>query len=150
MIILNVFLRRSVSKIMSTSTILYKNNLRTEATHTASGQVILTDAPIDNNGKGEAFSPTDTVASALASCILTIMGIKAKDLDIDLRATKAQVTKVMASEPRRIEEIKIEINVNKSFDIKIQRLLERAALNCPVAKSLHPDLKQNITFNWPA
>ena len=135
---------------MSTSTIVYKNNLRTEATHTASGQVILTDAPIDNNGKGETFSPTDTVASALASCILTIMGIKAKNLNLDLRGTKAQVTKVMASEPRRIEEIKIEINVNKSFDSKIQRLLERAALNCPVAKSLHPDLKQNITFNWPA
>ena len=78
------------------------------------------------------------------------MGIKAKDLDIYLKGTKAQVTKIMASEPRRIEEIKIEISFDKSFGSKIQTLLERAALNCPVAKSLHPDLKQNITFNWPA
>ena len=133
-----------------TSIVTYEGELRTKSIHLASKDSFITDAPIDNNGKGEAFSPTDTVASALASCILTIMGIKAKDLDIDLRGTKAQVTKVMASEPRRIEEIKIEINVNKSFDSKTQRLLEHAALNCPVAKSLHPDLKQNITFNWPA
>ena len=133
-----------------TSNVTYEGELRTKSIHLASKDSFITDAPVDNNGKGEAFSPTDTVASALASCILTIMGIKAKDLDIDLRGTKAQVTKVMASEPRRIEEIKIEINVNKSFDIKIQRLLERAALNWPVAKSLHSDLKQNITFNWPA
>ena len=133
-----------------TSFVTYEGELRTKSIHLASKDSFITDAPIDNNGKGEAFSPTDTVASALASCILTIMGIKAKNLDLDLRGTKAQVTKVMASEPRRIEEIKIEINVNKSFDSKIQRLLERAALNCPVAKSLHSDLKQNITFNWPA
>ena len=133
-----------------TSFVTYEGDLRTKSIHLASKDSFITDAPIDNNGKGEAFSPTDTVASALASCILTIMGIKAKDLDIDLRGTKAQVTKVMASEPRRIEEIKIEINVNKSFDSKIQRLLELTALNCPVAKSLHPDLKQNVTFNWPA
>jgi uncharacterized OsmC-like protein len=136
--------------LIMTSFVTYEGDLRTKSIHLASKDSFITDAPIDNNGKGEAFSPTDTVASALASCILTIMGIKAKNLDLDLRGTKAQVTKVMASEPRRIEEIKIEINVNKSFDIKIQRLLERAALNCPVAKSLHPDLKQNITFNWPA
>ena len=133
-----------------TSIVTYEGELRTKSIHLASKDSFITDAPIDNNGKGEAFSPTDTVASALASCILTIMGIKAKNLDLDLRGTKAQVTKVMASEPRRIEEIKVEINVNKSFDSKIQRLLERAALNSPVAKSLHPDLKQNITFNWPA
>ena len=133
-----------------TSIVTYEGELRTKSIHLASKDSFISDAPIDNNGKGEAFSPTDTVASALASCILTIMGIKAKHLDLDLRGTKAQVTKVMASEPRRIEEVKIDINVNKSFDIQIQRLLERAALNCPVAKSLHPDLKQNITFNWPA
>ena len=76
------------------------------------------------------------------------MGIKAKDLDIDLKGTKAQVTKIMASEPRRIDEIKIEIIIKRSFDSKIQTLLEHAALSCPVAKSLHPDLKQNISFNW--
>ena len=133
-----------------TSIVTYEGELRTKSIHLASEDSFITDAPIDNNGKGEAFSPTDTVASALASCILTIMGIKAKNLDLDLRGTKSQVTKIMASEPRRIEEIKIEINVNKTFDSKIQRLLERAARNCPVAKSLHPDLNQNITFNWLA
>ena len=133
-----------------TSFVTYEGDLRTKSIHLASKDSFITDAPIDNNGKGEAFSPTDTVASALASCILTIMGIKAKNLNLDLRGTKAQVKKIMASEPRRIEEIKIQIYVNKSFDSKIQRLLEPAALNCPVAKSLHPDLKQNITFNWPA
>tara|TARA_B100000886_G_scaffold151819_1_gene103315 strand:+ start:252 stop:656 length:405 start_codon:yes stop_codon:yes gene_type:complete len=133
-----------------TSFVTYEGDLRTKSIHLASKDSFITDAPIDNNGKGEAFSPTDIVASALASCILTIMGIKAKDLDIDLKGTKAQVTKVMASEPRRIEEIKIEITINHSFNSKIQTLLERAARNCPVAKSLHPDLRQNITFNWPA
>ena len=133
-----------------TSFVTYEGDLRTKSIHLASKDSFITDAPIDNNGKGEAFSPTDTVASALASCILTIMGIKAKDLDIDLKGTKAQVTKIMASEPRRIDEIKIEITINRSFDSKIQTLLERAARNCPVAKSLHPDLMQNITFNWPA
>ena len=133
-----------------TSFVTYEGDLRTKSIHLASKDSFITDAPIDNNGKGEAFSPTDTVASALASCILTIMGIKAKDLDIDLKGTKAQVTKIMASEPRRIDEIKIEITINRSFDSKIQTLLERAARNCPVAKSLHPDLRQNITFNWPA
>ena len=133
-----------------TSFVTYEGDLRTKSIHLASKDSFITDAPIDNNGKGEAFSPTDTVASALASCILTIMGIKAKDLDIDLKGTKAQVTKIMASEPRRIDEIKIEITINRSFDSKIQTLLERAALSCPVAKSLHPDLKQNISFNWQA
>ena len=133
-----------------TSTVTYEGELRTKSIHLASEDSFITDAPIDNNGKGEAFSPTDTVASALASCIFTIMGIKAKDLDIDLKGSKAQVTKVMASKPRRIQEIKIEIAINRSFDSKIQTLLERVALNCPVAKSLHPDLKQNITFNWLA
>ena len=88
-----------------TSFVTYEGDLRTKSIHLASKDSFITDAPIDNNGKGEAFSPTDTVASALASCILTIMGIKAKDLDIDLKGTKAQVTKIMASEPRRINEI---------------------------------------------
>ena len=133
-----------------TSFVTYEGDLRTKSIHLASKDSFITDAPIDNNGKGEAFSPTDTVASALASCILTIMGIKAKDLDIDLKGTKAQVKKIMASEPRRIDEIKIEITINRSFDSKIQTLLEHAALSCPVAKSLHPDLKQNISFNWLA
>ena len=133
-----------------TSTVTYLGDLRTNATHLASKSDFITDAPIDNQGKGEAFSPTDTVATALASCLLTIMGIKARDLNIDITNTKAEVTKVMASNPRRINEIKITVNFSKRFDQKIQKILEKAALTCPVSHSLHPDLNQNISFNWPS
>ena len=129
-----------------TSIVTYEGELRTKSIHLASKDSFITDAPIDNNGKGEAFSPTDTVASALASCILTIMGIKAKNLDIDLRGTKAQVTKVMASEPRRIEEIKIEINVNKSFDIKIQRLFRACCTELPCSKITSSKFKAKYYF----
>lgn len=133
-----------------TSSVIYLGDLRTEATHMASKNTFITDAPLDNQGKGEAFSPTDTVATALASCLLTLMGIKAQDLGIDLKGTSAAVTKVMASNPRRIAEIHVEVSFSKSFDPKTQTLLERAALTCPVAYSLHPDLNQNISFNWPS
>ena len=133
-----------------TSIVNYLGDLRTSANHLASKNNIITDAPIDNQGKGEAFSPTDTVATALASCLLTIMGIKARDLNIDITNTIAEVTKVMASNPRRINEIKITVNFSKSFDQKIQKILETAALTCPVSHSLHPNLNQNISFNWPS
>lgn len=133
-----------------TSTVTYLGDLRTNATHLASKSEFITDAPIDNQGKGEAFSPTDSVATALASCLLTIMGIKGDYLQIDLTGTTAAVTKVMGVEPRRITEVKIDVTFLKGFDSKTQNLLERAALNCPVANSLHPDLIQNITFNWPS
>ena len=133
-----------------TSIVNYLGDLRTSANHLASKNNIITDAPIDNQGKGEAFSPTDTVATALASCLLTIMGIKARDLNIDISNTIAEVTKVMASNPRRINEIKITVNFSKSFDQKIQKILETAALTCPVSHSLHPNLNQNISFNWPS
>ena len=132
-----------------TSTVIYLSALRTEATHLASSQKLTTDAPKDNQGKGEAFSPTDTVATALASCLLTIMGIKARDLNIDLQGTKAEVHKIMGTTPRRITEIKIDIQFSNSFDDKIKTVLERAARTCPVANSLHPDLKQNLSFIWP-
>ena len=132
-----------------TSTVTYLGDLRTNATHLASKSDFITDAPIDNQGKGEAFSPTDTVATALASCLLTIMGIKRDNLQIDLTGTTAAVTKVMGVEPRRIIEVKIDVTFLKGFDSKTQNLLEHAALTCPVANSLHPDLIQNITFNWP-
>ncbi|HAS19029.1 MAG TPA: osmotically inducible protein OsmC [Flavobacteriaceae bacterium] len=132
-----------------TSTVIYLGALRTEATHSASSQKLTTDAPKDNQGKGEAFSPTDTVATALASCLLTIMGIKARDLNIDLQGTKAEVHKIMGTTPRRITEIKIDIHFSNSFDDKIKTVLERAARTCPVANSLHPDLKQNLSFIWP-
>ena len=100
---------------MSTSTILYKNNLRTEAKHTASGQVILTDAPIDNNGKGEAFSPTDLVATALASCMITIIAIAAEKNNIDVSKTSANVKKIMGANPRTISDIVIEIKMSKDL-----------------------------------
>ena len=133
-----------------TSKVNYLGDLRTAAIHIASDKNIITDAPIDNQGKGEAFSPTDTVATALASCLLTIMGIKARDLNIDITKTSADVTKVMASNPRRISEIEITVNFTKSYDQRIKKILEKAALTCPVSNSLHPDLKQNILFNWPS
>ena len=133
-----------------TSKVNYLGDLRTSAIHIASNKNIITDAPIDNQGKGEAFSPTDTVATALASCLLTIIGIKARDLNIDITKTSAEVTKVMASNPRRISEIEITVNFTKSYDQRIKKILEKAALTCPVSNSLHPDLKQNILFNWPS
>ena len=133
-----------------TSKVNYLGDLRTSAIHIASDKNIITDAPIDNQGKGEAFSPTDTVATSLASCLLTIIGIKARDLNIDITKTSAEVTKVMASNPRRISEIEITVNFTKSYDQRIKKILEKAALTCPVSNSLHPDLKQNILFNWPS
>ena len=132
-----------------TSTVTYLGALRTEATHVASSEQLITDAPKDNQGKGEAFSPTDTVATALASCLLTIMGIKARDLNLTLDGTKANVHKIMGTDPRRIIEIKIDIEFSNNFDSKFKMILERAAKTCPVANSLHPDLKQNLTFIWP-
>ena len=135
---------------MNTFEIKYQGNLRTTATHLDSGSEIYTDAPKDNHGLGEAFSPTDAVATALASCLLTIMGIKARDLDVDLAGTTSKVTKVMATNPRRISEIMVDIVFSKSLDAKTRILLERAALSCPVAHSLHPDLNQNISFTWPS
>ncbi len=133
-----------------TSKVNYLGDLRTSAVHIASNNNIITDAPIDNQGKGEAFSPTDTVATALASCLLTIMGIKARDLNIDISKTTAEVAKIMASNPRRISEIQITVNFTKSYDQRVKKILEKAALACPVSNSLHPDLKQNILFNWPS
>ena len=132
-----------------TSNVTYLGELRTNAVHLASENSFITDAPLDNQGKGEAFSPTDIVSTALASCLLTIMGIKARDLGIDIAGTTAKVSKIMTSNPRRINEIKIAISISKSFDNKTQSQLEHAALKCPVANSLHPDLNQNISFNWP-
>ena len=133
-----------------TSSVEYLGNLRTTATHLASEKIIITDAPVDNHGKGEAFSPTDLVATALASCLITIMGIKARNLEVDIDGTKAEVTKVMGTEPRRIIEVKIDVFFPKSFDEKTQKILEKAGVTCPIANSLHPDLNQRIRFIWPS
>ncbi len=133
-----------------TSQITYEGNLRTVATHLQSGTVIETDAPTDNQGKGERFSPTDLVATALGNCMLTIMGIKARDLNVNLDGTTLDVTKIMTTEPRRVGEIKVIFNFpdNVQVDEKQKTILERAAMTCPVFESLHPDLKKNVAFNW--
>lgn len=132
-----------------TSTVKYIGDLRTEGIHISSSKKLVTDAPIDNQGKGEAFSPTDTVATGLASCILTILGIKARSVKINLNETFAEVKKIMGTKPRRIIEIKIDIYFQVIVEPKLKLIFERAALSCPVANSLHPDINQNIRFHWP-
>lgn len=133
---------------MPTSKVTYLGELRTSSIHINSGSEIISDAPLDNNGKGEAFSPTDTVANGLATCMFTVMGIKARDMEIDLSNSTAEVTKIMAADPRRISEIHIVFNLNVAVDDKTKTILERTANTCPVHYSLHPDIKKEITFNW--
>ena len=132
-----------------TSKVTYEGGLRTKARHIQSGNSIVTDAPVDNQGKGEAFSPTDLVATALASCMLTIMGIVAERNNIELKGTTAEVEKMMGTMPRKISEIKIKILFNKNFDKRIKRKLERAALGCPVSNSLNKNLEESIKFIYP-
>lgn len=129
-----------------TAKVTYLGSLRTEAEHLQSGTKIITDAPVDNHGKGESFSPTDTVATALATCMLTIMGIKAEAMEISIEGTTAQVTKTMASDPRRISKIKVVLNLPQKFDDKVMKILENAARTCPVFHSLHPDIEKDIQF----
>jgi len=131
------------------SVVNYLGNLRTESIHTSSNDRIVTDAPLDNNGKGEAFSPTDLVASSLSSCILTVIGIVSKQINYDLTNTKSSVKKLMGDNPRRIVKIEVKIEFSNSADSRTRSIIEKTALNCPVAKSLHPDIKQNISFVWP-
>jgi uncharacterized OsmC-like protein len=133
---------------MATSKVTYLGDLRTSSIHLQSGSVIISDAPLDNNGKGESFSPTDTVANGLASCMFTVMGIKANEMNVDFSGSTAEVTKVMAAEPRRISEIHVIFNMNLEADEKAKTILERTALTCPVHFSLHPDIKREIVFNW--
>lgn len=130
-----------------TSKVIYQGDLRTECEHLQSGNKILTDAPLDNKGKGEAFSPTDTVATALASCMLTIMGIKAEEMGIDIRGTYAEVTKSMAANPRRISKIEINFFFTSPYSEKERVILENAARTCPVIYSLHPDIEKAISFS---
>ncbi|MDT0686175.1 OsmC family protein [Autumnicola psychrophila] len=129
-----------------TSRVIYKGGLRTEAEHLKSGSTIITDAPVDNHGKGEAFSPTDTVATALASCMLTVMGIKAENMEVDLTGATAAVTKTMAAEPRRISKIDVVIEFQSDFQQKEKKILENTARTCPVLNSLHPEIEKNISF----
>jgi len=135
-----------------TSRVIYKGALRTELTHLHSGTVIENDAPVDNHGKGERFSPTDLVATALGSCMLTTMGIKAQSSgwDVDITGASVDITKIMKSEPRRIGGIKAHIVFPKSVnaDDKQREILEHVAHTCPVVRSLHPDLELDISFTW--
>jgi uncharacterized OsmC-like protein len=131
-----------------TSKVTYLGDLRTKSVHVQSGSELISDAPLDNNGKGEAFSPTDTVANALASCMFTIMGIKARDLNINLVDSIAEVTKIMNAEPRRIGAIEIVFELKSDADEKSRIILERAAMTCPVFLSLNSEIEKKITFNW--
>lgn len=133
---------------MATSKVTYLGNLSTSSIHLASGSEIISDAPIDNNGKGEAFSSTDTVANALASCMFTVMGIKAQDLNVDFSNSTAEVTKIMGTEPRRIIEIHVTFSMNVEVTDKEKTILEKTAMTCPVFNSLHPDIKKEVVFNW--
>ena len=132
-----------------TSEIIYKGSLRTAAKHLQSNTIIETDAPTDNQGKGERFSPTDLLATSLGSCMLTIMGIKARDMNISLDGTEVCIQKNMKAEPRRVGGIDVQFNFPPlNLNDKEKAILERAALTCPVAKSIHPDIEMNVEFNW--
>lgn len=136
---------------MITSKVIYSGNLRTQATHLRSGSTIITDAPVDNNGKGEAFSPTDLTATSLACCAITVIGIAAEKDNVDFSATEIEITKTMSVDlPRRITKIELNFNCKTSevlTEIQ-QKKYERVAHTCPVAHSLHPEIEQVFTFNW--
>ncbi len=131
-----------------TASIVYKGHLRCECTHIQSGTVIETDAPTDNRGKGERFSPTDTLCVALATCVVTTMALKANDMEIDLSGTSIAVTKHMLSEPRRIGKIEVVLTFLETLQLaeKDLTILQSVGDNCPVAKSLHPDLEVKIEY----
>ena len=129
--------------------IIYEGELRTRATHLASGSEIITDAPLDNQGKGEKFSPTDLVATAIGSCMLTIMGITANVQSIDISGAKVKVEKIMGTDPRKIAGINIEVIFNTMISGKHKTILERAANHCPVAKTLEGNIEENIKFIYP-
>ena len=131
-----------------TSKVTYLGELRTSSVHLQSGTEILSDAPTDNHGKGEAFSPTDLLANALGSCMVSIMAIKSKDLNVNLEGSTVEVTKIMQAEPRKIAKIIIVMNLSVSVDEKTKIILERAAMHCPVLLSLNPDIEKDVTFNW--
>jgi uncharacterized OsmC-like protein len=133
---------------MKTSKIIYQGGLRTESTHLQSGKVILTDAPVDNNGKGEAFSPTDLLATSLGCCMLTIMGIVAGRHGLNMDGASADITKIMVADPRRVGEVIVEISLPGNYSEKDRKLLEHAAHTCPVAKSLSTELKQTVIFHY--
>lgn len=134
---------------METSRIIYLGDLRTEAEHVRSGNKLITDAPVDNNGKGEFFSPTDLLATSLGACMVTIMGMSAKTHGFNIDGTKISVQKIMGTNPRRVVEVVIDLHFpHNKYSAKEKKIIELAAKECPVAQSLHPDLKQTINFHF--
>ncbi|RYG21965.1 MAG: OsmC family peroxiredoxin [Chitinophagaceae bacterium] len=134
---------------MATSKITYIGNLSTSAVHLKSGTAIITDAPVDNQGKGEAFSPTDLLATSLGNCMLTIVGIAARTHGFSIDGTTAEITKIMGENPRRVTEIVVDLQFPaNNYSEKEKEIIERSARTCPVAYSVHPDIKQNITFGF--
>jgi len=131
---------------MSTATARYVGHLRTEATHTTSGTTILTDAPVDNHGRGAAFSPTDLVSAALGACMMTIMGIVAERHNLNLTGVTYEITKHMAADPRRIARVDVRFQMPATLSAKERSLLENAARTCPVALSLNPEVRQEVQF----
>lgn len=134
-----------------TSTVIYNGGLRTTCTHLQSSSSIETDAPTDNNGKGERFSPTDLMATSLATCMLTVMGIKARNMNIDMEDMKADVQKIMKADPRRVGGINLTFHIPeslKNISDKDKTILKNTAETCPVMKSIHPDIEVNIEWNW--
>ena len=133
-----------------TSEIIYKGALRTEAKHLQSSIIIETDAPTDNQGKGERFSPTDLLATSLGTCMITTMGIKARNMNVDLTDTKLSVQKIMKADPRRVAKVEVIFDFPSSLKIddKQKQILENTAHTCPVAISIHPDLEVKTVFNW--
>ncbi len=133
---------------MTTIHTQYTGGLRTTARHLPSGSVLITDAPVDNKGKGEAFSPTDLLATSLGSCMLTIIGIAAQEHGFDIDGTEMETTKIMASSPRRVSEIVLRFRFpHTNYTTKQKRLIEAAIRNCPVAQSIHPDLQVTVHHN---
>ena len=131
-----------------TSKVTYTGNLRTKCVHLGSGNEFITDAPVDNNGLGQAFSPTDTVATAIASCMLTVMGIKARDLDVDLTDSYAEITKHMASKPRRISKVEVRLKLPANVTDKHRKILENTGNTCPVIQSINPEIIKSLDYQW--
>ena len=131
-----------------TAKVTYEGDLRTTCEHIRSGDTFQTDAPVDNRGLGQAFSPTDTVATGLASCMITVMGIKARDLEVDLKGATAEVVKHMASDPRRIAKIEVSLHLPSEVSQKHRTILERIGDTCPIHYSLHPDIEKVIEYHW--
>lgn len=132
-----------------TATFTYQGNLRTLAVHSRSSKELITDAPVDNNGKGEAFSPTDLVATALVTCMITVMGIAAEKNDIQMGEIEGEVEKIMASNPRRVATLNVKLHFSAHhLSDSEKKYLENIAINCPVAKSIHPDIAVNMAFSY--